>query len=156
MDIRFMTWSRIPNPEKRKKAPEYTKSEQIPHNHYDAAVSHNVLNVVEPHVRDHVMHSIFNSVKAGGHAVISTRKWTGDIAKNKNHTLAKGESKAMWVHKGTEHSYQKGFDGSELKDYVHSFAAKHGHKVEVHSLPGVSANGVYVRILHKGTPAATA
>jgi len=138
-----------PNPEKRKNAPEYTKSEQIPHNHYDAAVSHNVLNVVEPHVRDHVMHSIFNSVKPGGHAVIGARKWTGDVAKNKNKTLA-SEPKAMWVHKGTEHSYQKGFDGDELKSYVEGFAAKHGHKVKVSNLKGISANGVHVHILSKG------
>lgn len=137
-----------PNPEGRKEKPEFTKAEEIPKNHYDAAVSHNVLNVVEPHVREHVMHSIFNSVKSGGHAVIGTRKWKGDIEANKNHTLG-DEPKSMWVHKGKERSYQKGFDGNELKDYVEDYAKRHGHKVEVKRLPGIAANGVHVHVLSK-------
>lgn len=137
-----------PNPEGRKTKPEYTESSQIPHNHYDAAVSHNVLNVVEPHVREHVMHSIFNSVKEGGHAVIGTRKWSGDINTNKNFEPG-DEPKSMWVKKGNATSYQKGFDGNELKDYVEDYAKRHGHKVEVKKVP-LAANGVHVKILKKG------
>lgn len=142
-----------PNPEGRKEAPEYTKAEDIPKNHYHAAVSHNVLNVVEPHVREHVMHSIFHSVKDGGHAVIGTRKWKGDIDTNKNHVPG-DEPKSMWVKRkkkggGEETSYQKGFDGNELKDYVEDYAKRHGHDVEVKKLPGIAANGVHVHIKKK-------
>lgn len=142
-----------PNPEGRKEAPEYTKSEDIPKNHYHAAVSHNVLNVVEPHVREHVMHSIFNSVKDGGHAVIGTRKWKGDIDTAKNFVPG-DEPKSMWVKRkkkggGEETSYQKGFDGDELKKYVEDYAKRHGHDVDVKRLSGVAANGVHVHIKKK-------
>ena len=137
-----------PNPEGRKTPPEYTDAEDIPHNHYDAAVSHNVLNVVEPHVREHVMHSIFNSVKEGGHAVIGTRKWSGDINTNKNYEPG-DEPKSMWVKKKGATSYQKGFDGNELKDYVEDYAKRRGHQVEVKKVP-LAANGVHVKIIKKG------
>ena len=138
-----------PNPEGRKTKPEYTEAENIPHNHYDAAVSHNVLNVVEPHVREHVMHSIFNSVKNGGHAVIGTRKWSDDISRTKNYEPG-SEPKSLWVKKGNATSYQKGFDGNELKDYVEDFAKRHGHKVEVKNLKGIAKTAVHVKLLKKG------
>lgn len=143
-----------PNPQGRKEQPEYTKADEIPKNHYHAAVSHNVLNVVEPHVREHVMHSIFDSVKEGGHAVIGTRKWKGDIDSAKNYTPG-DEPKSMWVSRkkkggGVETSYQKGFDGDELKHYVEDYAKRHGHEVAVKKLPGIAANGVHVHIIKKG------
>jgi hypothetical protein len=138
-----------PNPQGRKEAPEFTKAEEIPKNHYHAAVSHNVLNVVEPHVREHVMHSIFHSIKEGGHAVIGTRKFKGDIDKAKNSEPA-AEPKAIWVKKGNTASYQKGFDGNELKDYVHDYAKRHGHSVTVTKLSGIAANAVHVHLHKKG------
>lgn len=120
---------------------------------YDAAVCHNVLNVVEPHIREHVMHSIFDSLKNGGHAVIGTRKWKGDIDTAKNFTPG-DEPKSMWVIRkkkggGEETSYQKGFDGNELKDYVEDYAKRHGHDVDVKRVSGIAANGVYVHLKHK-------
>lgn len=138
-----------PNPEGRKKPPEYTDTSKIPHHHYNAVVSHNVLNVVEPQVRELVMHSIFNSVKVGGHAIIGTRKWTGDIALAKNYELG-DEPKSMWVKKRNgEVSYQKGFDGNELKEYVEDYAARHGYDVTVKRLNGIAANSVHVTINKK-------
>ena len=137
-----------PNPEGRKTKPEYTDASRIPKNGYHAAVSHNVLNVVEPHVREHVMHSIFNSVKEGGHAIIGTRKWSGDINTNKNFEPG-DEPKSMWVKKKGATSYQKGFDGNELKDYVEDYAKRNGHQVEVKKVP-LAANGVHVKIIKKG------
>lgn len=137
-----------PNPEKRKAAPEYTSAEEIPHNAYHAAVAHNVLNVVEPHVREHVMHSLFNSVKNGGHIVIGTRKWSGDINTNKNYELGK-EPKSMWVKKKNTTSYQKGFDGNELKDYVEDYAKRHGHEVHVSNIKGIAKSGVHVHVIKK-------
>ena len=137
-----------PNPEGRKTKPEYTDASRIPKNEYDAAVCHNVLNVVEPHIREQVMHSIFHSVKEGGHAIIGTRKWSGDINMNKN--FEKGdEPKSMWVKKKGATSYQKGFDGNELKDYVEDYAKRNGHQVEVNKVP-LAANGVHVKIIKKG------
>lgn len=137
-----------PNPEKRREKPEYTDSSQIPDNHYHASVCHSVLNVVEPHVREHVMHSIFNPLKEGGHAVISTRKWKGEIDKTKNAEPA-DEPKAIWVKRGNDYSYQKGFDGDELKDYVEDYAKRQGHEVKVTKLPGIGANGVHVHLIKK-------
>lgn len=143
-----------PNPGGRKKAPEYTDSKDIPKDHYHATVSHNVLNVVEPHVREHVMHSIFHPLKEGGHAVIGARGWTGDIEKNKNHELA-DEPKAMWVKKkkkggGEETSYQKGFDGDDLKNYVEDYAKRNGHEVNVTKKSGMAKTAVHVHLLKKG------
>lgn len=134
-----------PNPAGRKHPPEFTSSDQIPAHHYDAAVCHNVLNVVEPHVRDMVMHSIFRSLKPGGHAVIGTRKWKGDIDKAKNFVPGK-EPKSMWVIKGKEKSYQRGFDGDELRHYVEGYANAHGHKVKVTKLGHIAANGIHVQL----------
>ncbi len=144
----FVVHDHEPNPEGRKTKPEYTDASKIPKNGYHAAVCHNVLNVVEPNTREHVMHSIFNSVKPGGHAIIGTRKWKGDIEKNKNSEPAE-EKKAMWVKKGSDRSYQKGFDGDELKDYVHDYAKRNGYEVDVHKLSGIAANGVHVHIKKK-------
>lgn len=142
-----------PNPEGRKQQPEFTSAEEIPHNEYDAAVCHNVLNVVEHNVREYVMHSIFNSVKEGGHVVIGTRKWKGDIDSAKNFTLG-DEPKSMWVIRkkkggGEETSYQKGFDGNELKDYVQDYANRHGYDIDVNRVSGIAANGVYVFVKKK-------
>ena len=135
-----------PNPSGRKVQPEYTDASQIPRDGYDAAVCHNVLNVVEPHIRDHVMHSIFDSVKEGGHAIIGARKFTGDVGNAKG---TPGEERgSIWIKKGATQSYQKGFDGNELADYVKRFAERHGHQVEVRRIP-ISANGVHVRIIKK-------
>lgn len=138
-----------PNPGKRKAPPEFTSADDIPHDAYDAAVSHNVLNVVEPHVREQVMHSIFNPLKEGGHAVIGVRKWKGDVESAKNSIPSEHEEKAIWVQKKTGASYQKGFDGNELADYVKDYAMRHGHDVEVKRLPGISANGVHVKLIKK-------
>jgi|GEM_PF-5264572 len=139
-----------PNPGKRKSKPEFTSSDDIPRNQYDATVSHNVLNVVEPNVREHVMHSIFNPLKEGGHAVIGVRKWKGDVETAKNSIPSEHEEKAIWVQKKAGASYQRGFDGNELVDYVKDYANRHGHQVEVKRLPGISANGVHVHLIKKG------
>ena len=96
------------------------------------------------------MHSIFDSLKSGGHAIIGTRKWKGDIDQAKNFEKA-SEDKAMWVKKGNETSYQKGFDGNELKDYAEDYAKRHGHQVEVKKLSGIAANGIHIHLKKKAT-----
>lgn len=139
-----------PNPEKRKTPPEFTAAHEIPNNHYHAAVCHNVLNVVEPEVRHQVVRTIFDSLRQGGHAVIGTRKWTGDISKTKNFEHGE-EPKSVWVNKNGAYSYQKGFDGDELKDYIEGEARKYGHEVEVKKVNGIAANAVHVRMIKKGS-----
>lgn len=139
-----------PYPEKRKKQPEYVDANDIPSHHYDAAVTHNVLNVVEPHIRDSILHHVFRSVKEGGHAIIGTRGWKGDIEKVKSFEPAK-EEKAIWVKKPKNvWAYQKGFDGDELKNYIEDFAKKHGHVVKTKRISNLAKNTVHVHIIKKG------
>ena len=138
-----------PYPENRKVPPDYTEASQIPRDHYHAVVCHNVLNVLEPHVREQAMRSMFDSVKDGGHIVIGARKWSGDVNTNKNFEPGE-EEKSMWVKKGGATSYQKGFDGKELKDYAEDFARRNGHQVEVKRVP-LAANGVHIRVIKKGS-----
>lgn len=138
-----------PNPQNRKIPPEYTSADQIPKNNYNAAVSINVLNVLEPHVRNQVMKSLFDSVLAGGHIIIGVRKWTGDINTNKNFELG-DEPKSMWViKKNGNMSYQKGFDGDELKNYVEDYARLHKYNVTVKKLKNIAANAVHVIVNKK-------
>lgn len=140
-----------PNPEDRATVPEYTKAEHIPHDKYDAAVSHNVLNVIEPHERAQALDTLFNSVKAGGHIVIGARKWSGDVAKTKQVEPAE-EKNAVWVKKaGGEFSYQRGFDGDDLKNYVEDHARQRGHQVTVKTIKGIAATGVHVQVHSKGS-----
>jgi hypothetical protein len=144
----FIVHDMEPNPEGRTMPPEYTSSEEIPTGKYHAAVCHNVLNVVEPEVRDGIVRSIFNSLRTGGHAIIGTRKWAGDISTNKNFEVG-DEPKSMWVKKKDSHSYQKGFDGDELKDYIQKIADEDGHTVAVQRIGGIAANGVHVHLIRK-------
>lgn len=143
-----------PYPENRKVPPEYTEASQIPHDHYHAVVCHNVLNVLEPHVREQAMHAMFNSVREGGHLLIGARKGRGDVLNAKNATPG-DEDGSLWVKtRGGRTSYQKGFDGNELADYVKRFAEKHGHQVEVKRVP-LAATGVHVRVIKKAPRNAT-
>lgn len=138
-----------PFPERRKAKPTYTDSSEIPNNHYHAVVCHNVLNVVQPHIRHAITKHIFDTMKEGGVAHIGTRKYKGDIDQAKNASPASDEDKALWIHKKGGDVYQKGFDGDELKQYVESQAKKHGHQVEVKK-NNMAANGVEVKMIKKG------
>ena len=140
-----------PFPERRKEAPTFSKSDEVPRDHYHGVVCHNVLNVVEPHIRDHIVRHIFSSMKEGGHAHIITRKFKGDVDGAKNATPG-DEKGSLWIHKKskgkTQSVYQKGFDGNELHEYIRKEAEKHGHKVEVSNL-GFGASGVHVKMIKK-------
>ena len=141
-----------PNPGKRKEPPEFTSANEIPQNMYDAVVSHNVLNVVEPSVREEVMRTIFTPLREGGHAIVGVRKWAGDVNGAKNFTPSEHEEKAIWVHKKAGTSYQRGFDGNELVDYIKDYAERNGHDITIKKLPGISANGVHVQLIKKADP----
>lgn len=138
-----------PNPGRRKAPPEFSDDANIPNNHYDGQVWMNVHNVVEPHVREHIYNTIFRTAKEGGHVVIGARKWAGDVAMTKNFEPGV-EKNSIWVNKAKgEKSYQKGYDGNELKDEVESHAKRLGHEVEVTKVGNIAAAGVHVKIKKK-------
>lgn len=148
-----------PNPGKRpaNNQPKYSKMDgsDIPSDSHDVVLHHNVVNVVEPHIRDAVLHTSFRTVKEGGHIIIGSRGWKGDVDTVKNFEPA-DEDKAKWVikkKKGGEvfHSYQKGFDGNELKDYAEQYAQKHNHTVSVKRLPGIASNAIHIHVIRKGS-----
>jgi hypothetical protein len=125
----------------------------IPSNSHDVVLHHNVVNVVEPSIRDAVMHTSFRTVKPGGHIIIGSRGWKGDVDKVKNFEPA-AEDKAKWVVKkqkggNTIHAYQKGFDGDELKTYAENYAKANGHEVVVKRLPGIASNAIHIHVVKK-------
>jgi phospholipid N-methyltransferase len=102
-------------------SPTHTNSDHIDKK-YDAVVSHNVLNVLEPQLRDHVTKHLLSLVKPGGKVVVGARGYRGDVSTVKNFTPSEQEPNALWVHKKVGKVYQKGFYGDELLDHM----KKHG------------------------------
>lgn len=100
--------------------PTFTASSEISGS-YDGIVNLNVLNVLEPRLRDQVARDIMQKLAPGGIAVIGTRKFKGDVDQAKGAEPA-GELGAVWVKRGQERVYQKGFDGNELVNYLQSIA----------------------------------
>ena len=113
-----------PNPERwqGKEEATYTGSDQI-NKKYDGIVSLNVLNVVPKDIRDAIVGDIFDKLNVGGKAVISTRKWSGDVNAAKN-AVPGAEEKSLIITRRQDGKdvevFQKGFDGNELVDYVQS------------------------------------
>lgn len=97
--------------------PHYSSSDKIPSDH-DAVVSHNVLNVLQPKLRSEVTSHILSRVKPGGHVIVGTRGWKGDVSTAKKVTPSDEEDNAVWVHKKSGKVYQKGFDGDELLNHM--------------------------------------
>ena len=133
------------NPErwKGKKPVTYTKASDI-NKQYDAIVSLNVLNVVPKDVRDFIVEDIYENLKPGGVAVISSRGFKGDIANAKN--FEKGPEDKSYIikrKKGGEvvDVYQKGFDGNELVEYVQDLL---GDKVNVYKKNTFGNRGIIV------------
>lgn len=134
-----------PAPDRAKSSPTFTNSAQIKPGTYNAIVSHNVLNVLEPDLRNRVMKHILSSLAVGGHAIIGVRKFKGDVDQAKNATPGdeKGSLNITKKMKGgkTQVVYQKGFDGDELKSYVQSIA---GGNYKVERISGIAANAVHI------------
>ncbi len=98
----------------------YTDSKNIDQR-FDGIVSLNVVNVVPKDVRDEIVKNIFDNLNIGGTAIISSRKFKGDIDQAKNFEL--GAEDKSYIIKRKENGkitdvYQKGFDGDELVEYV--------------------------------------
>jgi len=137
------------NPERwrGKKSVTYTKSEDID-GKFDGIVSLNVINVVPKNIRDFIIQDIYNHLKDGGKAIISSRKFEKDIANTKNFELGP-EDKSYIVKRPKDgkliNVYQKGFDGNELIDYVKEVL---GNKVDVRKAnKGFGAIGVIIEKL---------
>ena len=137
------------NPERwrGKKSVTYTKSEDID-GKFDGIVSLNVINVVPKNIRDFIIQDIYNHLRDGGKAIISSRKFEKDIANTKNFELGP-EDKSYIVKRPKDgkliNVYQKGFDGNELIDYVKEVL---GNKVDVRKAnKGFGAIGVIIEKL---------
>jgi hypothetical protein len=118
--------------------PTYKSSDELPTG-YHAVVSHNVLNVLPPKKRDEVTRDILSKVKVGGHVVVGTRGWKGDVATVKNFTPATEEENAIIVHKKNADVYQRGFDGNSLLQHMQ----KHGgNDFEFKKISGLAKNTV--------------
>ena len=109
-----------------KTPPTYTKSQDI-NKRYDSIVSLNVLNVVPKNVRDFIVRDILNKLQVGGKAYVSARGWKGDIASSKSYQdFEKTEKKSLLAKASRKDkvtgepifSFQKGFDGNELLEYI--------------------------------------
>jgi hypothetical protein len=134
-----------PNPERwqGKEEATYTASDQISKK-YDGIVSLNVLNVVPKDIRDAIVMDIFDKLNTNGKAVISTRKWSGDVNGAKN-AVPGAEEKSLIITRRQDGKdvevFQKGFDGNELVDYVQSLL---GDKANVVKNTTFGANGVII------------
>lgn len=118
--------------------PNHISSETLP-NDYNAVVSHNVLNVLEPKLRDAVTKDLLSRVKVGGHVVVGARTWKGDVGATKNFTPSDSEKNAIWVKRKNGDVYQKGFEGDELIDHM----KKHGgDKFEFKKIGGLAASTI--------------
>ena len=135
-----------PHAERAKYQPTYYSSSEVT-GPYDAVVCLNVVNVLIPELREQVVAHIGHVLANGGHAIISSRSWNGDIEKIKNIETG-DEPRSVWVLKktktGTTRVYQKGFDGNELAEYVRGIL---GGEFSVQKLTGhkaISSNAVIV------------
>ena len=112
---------------------------------YNSIVSLNVLNVVEKDIRDSIVKDIYNNLKDGGTAVISARKWSGDVNQAKN-AVDGGEKNSLYITRtqgGKEVKvFQKGFDGNELVDYIKDLL---GDNVTVEKNNSFGAAGVVIK-----------
>lgn len=105
------------NPERWKgsQPPTFTDSSQIAEK-YDGIVNLNVLNVVPKNIRDAIVDHIGSLLNDGGRAIIGVRKWSGDVDRASGEAGA--EPKSIVIKKKQGDTFQKGFDGNELVDYL--------------------------------------
>jgi hypothetical protein len=134
------------NPERWKgKTPvKYTDANQIDKK-YDGIVSLNVVNVVPKSIRDFIIKDIFNNLKDGGTAIISSRGFKGDIDQAKN--FVPGPEEKSYIIKRKQDGeiidvFQKGYDGNELVEYVQDLL---GDSAEVVSNNTFGNKGVIIK-----------
>ena len=129
-----------PSSARSKVKPSYSDANQITKK-YDAIVCLNVLNVLEPGLRNSVVEKIISSLKPEGYALIGVRGWSGDVNQAKNSEPSKEEEKAIWINKNGTKVYQKGFDGSELLNYITGIDSS----LKITRLKGITNNAVLIQ-----------
>tara|TARA_R110000751_G_scaffold253489_1_gene353033 strand:- start:48 stop:563 length:516 start_codon:yes stop_codon:yes gene_type:complete len=137
--VNIKSYEPFPDKWKGKRPPDFVHPDEL--GEFDTVVSMNVLNVLEPELRANVTKDILARITPGGKAVIGVRKFKGDVDAAKNVDIA-AEAGAVWINKPSGSVYQKGFDGSELVDYVTRFLPD-GYTVD--RVPGIAASAVIVR-----------
>jgi hypothetical protein len=99
--------------------PTHQRTEDIPDGGYHRVTNLNVLNVVPPKVRDHIVDEIGRVMAPGGHAVITTRGRNEVLSTKGGVPANNGDPNAIIVGQGSPRErYQKGFDPKELHQYV--------------------------------------
>jgi SAM-dependent methyltransferase len=111
----FRAFSFEPTP--KNWVPSFIDSDHIADSTMDVVICLNVLNVLEPELRDQVVLDIVSKLKDGGVACIGVRAYRDDVDTVKNYEEA-DEHNAVWINKSVGKVYQKGFDGTELSDYL--------------------------------------
>lgn len=143
-NITVESYEPAPESNREAKAPTYRDSDHIKKK-YDAIVCLNVLNVLERRLRDDVVKNIFSLLAPNGILILGTRAWSGDI-KNTVRGKRGDEPKSMWIKREKRGQvtwiYQKGFDRSELADYVRSLIHE---PLVTKPLSGITANGWLIK-----------
>jgi SAM-dependent methyltransferase len=122
-DIKVFSYE--PFPERGKYTPDYIDPPED--QQFDAVVCLNVLNVLPKAIRDGAVAHIFAVLKPTGIAAISARAFVGDIANAKNFEEGPEEKSYTILRKKDGEIvkvFQKGFDGSELIDYLSKFTSR--------------------------------
>jgi len=114
--VQVDSYEPFPQRWKGEKPPTYTDAEKID-KQYNVVINPNVLNVLRKPLRDMVVKDIYAKVKPGGVALITVRRFKGDVNQAKNFTPTE-ETGAIIIHRGSEDVFQKGFDGQELVNYL--------------------------------------
>ena len=126
--------------------PDFTDADNIKDSSQDAVVNLNVLNVVPKEIRDDIVKNIGRVLKDGGVAVISSRRWKGDVdtIKPANSTLGE-EPNSFYVTrklKGEiQTNYQKGIEPDELVAYIKKLLPN----FDVRKINGYGASAVIIQ-----------
>lgn len=130
-----------PSPGRSRVSPTFIDAEEMRNEKYDGIICLNVLNVLEPELREMVVKHIKQLLNPGGYALIGVRKWLDDVNRAKNFRESE-EEKAIWIKKGEQEVYQKGFDGDELEKYLSGIS---GESLTIKRVPGIAGNSVLVQ-----------
>lgn len=141
----FVVDSYEPASERSRGAVTFNSSDQLA-GPYDVIVCLNVLNVLERRIRTAVVKDILELLGPKGIAFIGARKWSGDVNGVSPETMTLGdEDKSIWILKKTKTGavkvFQKGFDGTELIEYVTSIAGK-GY--DIRRVAGIAGNSILI------------
>ena len=93
----------------------YSGVSSLPDKLYDYIFCSAVLNVVEQDIRDYIVQDIFAHLKPGGEAIIGVRSKADVLSARTAYVIDAENGEIIDRVRG---SYQKGFTGSELREYI--------------------------------------